>query len=398
MSTLLVLLTNSCGLVPPSTGWNKLPPAPDKSKEAHLARLKHFRRAVYAHTTYAYVKDPEFSRLWKEICNVIVELGGAGYGTAISRLKNDSLHADTVEHYRQLLNQWKQDEVNFKEAFRELEAVKKVEHTMKETLKLGEFLGGGAYGKVYKCFLNSNGFEHPCAVKVVEIKPHSTETRTEVDVFKNEISILSTLKHERILTYYGSEEKDNHLHLFMELMERGSLYDYIKKKKCLDEWESRKFTRQILEGVSFLHSENVIHRDIKGSNVLIDLHGNIKLADFGLSKWIEKIGSKSNLFSYVGTPYWMAPEMFWGKGYGRKFDIWGVGCTVVEMLTGRPPLGHLEEPAAIFKIGSEPTTPTLPEDVSQDGRDFIKATLTWNPDERPWADELLHHRFLEIPT
>lgn len=94
----------------------------------------------------------------------------------------------------------------------------------------------------------------------------------------------------------------------------------------------------------------------------------------------------------------MAPEILWGKGYGRKVDIWSVGCTVVEMLTGSPPLGHLEPPAAMFSIGLEPTEPTLPEDVSQDGRDFIAATLTWDPKERPWADELLQHRFLEIPT
>lgn len=89
----------------------------------------------------------------------------------------------------------------------------------------------------------------------------------------------------------------------------------------------------------------------------------------------------------------MAPETFWGEGYGRKVDIWSVGCTVVEMLTGSPPLGHLEPTAAVFRIGSKPTEPKLPEIVSDFGRDFIKTALTWDPKKRPWADELLRHWF-----
>ncbi|KAJ7384475.1 Mitogen-activated protein kinase kinase kinase 2 [Desmophyllum pertusum] len=209
-----------------------------------------------------------------------------------------------------------------------------------------EFLGAGAFGK-------------------------------EVKAIKNEIDILSNFKHKRIVSCYGSEQKDGGLYLFMEFMAGGSLSDHIKRNKTLSESESGKYTMQILEGVSFLHSENIIHRDIKGSNVLLDDDGNVKLADFGLSKIIQKIGSKTNLMSCCGTLYWMAPEIFRGEGYGRKADIWSVGCTVVEMLTGSPPLGDLEPEAAIFKIGSRPTEPKLPESVSQDAKEFIQAALTW---------------------
>lgn len=275
------------------------------------------------------------------------------------------------------------------------------QRSIEQGFMLGDSIGAGAFGKVYKCHRYTNSFEKPCAVKVVKIEPHYAQTRTEVDVLKNEISILSKLNHERIVTYYGSEEKDDHLYLFMELMDGGSLSDYIKKKKFLSECESRNITRQILEGVSFLHSKDVIHRDIKGSNVLIDRLGDnlvdVKLADFGLSKFIQKVGSKTDLCSYCGSPYWMAPEIMWGEGYGRKVDIWSVGCTVVEMLTGSPPLGHLEPPAAMFSIGSRPTVPKLPEIVSDVGRYFIKTALTWDPKNRPWADELLRDWFVKAP-
>jgi len=196
------------------------------------------------------------------------------------------------------------------------------------------------------------------------------------------------------VSYYGSEQKDGHLHLFMNFMAGGSLSAHIKKSGVLSEYESQRYTNQMLQGIKFLHSQNVIHRDIKGSNVLLDGKGNVKLADFGLSKLIQKVGSKTDLVSHCGTPYWMAPEIFWGKGYGRRADIWSLGCTVVEMLTGKPPLGHLEPAAAMFRIGSEPTEPTLPESASEDALEFIKAALTWKPEERPWSDDLQRYKFV----
>ncbi|XP_078356528.1 mitogen-activated protein kinase kinase kinase 3-like [Oculina patagonica] len=219
--------------------------------------------------------------------------------------------------------------------------------------------------------------------------------REEVKALQNEISILRTLKNERIVTFYGSMQEGNQLCLFMDFMAGGSLSDHVKKNGALCEFESIKYSRQVLQGVCFLHSIPVIHRDIKGSNVLLDVAGNVKLADFGLSKIIQKIGSKTNLISHCGTPYWMAPEIFWGEGYGRKADIWSVGCTVVEMLTGNPPLGDLEPAAAIFRIGSKPTVPNLPENVSQAARDFIQAALTWEPGKRPWSHELLSYKFVQ---
>nr|XP_058952321.1 mitogen-activated protein kinase kinase kinase 2-like [Pocillopora verrucosa] len=263
--------------------------------------------------------------------------------------------------------------------------------------KLGKYLGAGAFGKVYECSFPWRNYGGPCAVKIVKIEPQYTQSQEEMKQLTTEINILKKIRHERVVAYYGSVEKDNHLHLFMELMRGGSLYDRIKEKKVLSEEESRKYTMQMLEGVSFLHSKEIIHRDIKGTNVLLDKHGNVKLADFGLSKVIQKIGSKTNLLTECGTPYWMAPEIFWEEGYGRKVDIWSVGCTVVEMLTGRPPLGDLEPAAAMFHIGSKPTVPKLPKETSKATKDLITAALTWSPKERPWSRDLLCKFFLESP-
>jgi len=183
----------------------------------------------------------------------------------------------------------------------------------------GECLGAGNFGKVYKCHFLDDKIE---AVKIVKMEPQYTQTQKEVKALNNEIRILKKLKHVRIVSYYGNEQKDCYLHLFMEFMAGGSLSAHIKESGVLPEDESQWYTNQMLQGIEFLHSQNVIHRDIKGSNVLLDGEGNVKLADFGLSKMIQKVGSKTNLVSHCGTPYWMAPEIFWGEGYGRKADIW----------------------------------------------------------------------------
>lgn len=252
----------------------------------------------------------------------------------------------------------------------------------------GDYVGAGSFGKVYKCHV---GYSHILAVKIVQMEP---QTQKEVEALNNEIRILKKFRHERIVSYYGNEQKDDQLHLFMEFMTGGSLSGQIKRDGVLPEHLSKKYTKQMLEGVCFLHSQDIIHRDIKGSNVLLDREGNVKLADFGLSKMIEKVGSKTNLATSCGSPYWMAPEIFWGEGYGRKADIWSLGCTVVEMLTGKPPLGHLEPHAAMFSIGSKPLNLTLPGSVSNEAKRFIKAALTWKPAERPWSYQLQSYAFI----
>ncbi|XP_036425877.1 mitogen-activated protein kinase kinase kinase 2 [Colossoma macropomum] len=260
--------------------------------------------------------------------------------------------------------------------------------------RLGKLLGQGAFGRVFLCYDADTARE--LAVKQVQFDPDSPETSKEVSALECEIQLLKNLCHERIVQYYGCL-RDTHektLSIFMEYMPGGSIKDQLKSYGALTENVTRKYTRQILEGVCYLHSNMIVHRDIKGANILRDSAGNIKLGDFGASRRLQTIClSGTGIKSVTGTPYWMSPEVISGEGYGRKADIWSVGCTVVEMLTQRPPWAEFEAMAAIFKIATQPTNPSLPPHVSDHCRDFLKRIFV-ETKQRPAAEELLRHIFV----
>ncbi|XP_028836120.1 mitogen-activated protein kinase kinase kinase 2 [Denticeps clupeoides] len=260
--------------------------------------------------------------------------------------------------------------------------------------RLGKLLGQGAFGRVFLCYDADTGRE--LAVKQVHFDPDSPETSKEVSALECEIQLLKNLFHERIVQYYGClrDSHDRTLSIFMEYMPGGSIKDQLKSYGALTENVTRKYTRQILEGVSYLHSNMIVHRDIKGANILRDSAGNVKLGDFGASRRLQTIClSGSGIKSVTGTPYWMSPEVISGEGYGRKADIWSVGCTVVEMLTQRPPWAEFEAMAAIFKIATQPTNPALPAHVSDHCRDFLKRIFV-DTRQRPAAEDLLRHIFV----
>nr|XP_014342853.1 PREDICTED: mitogen-activated protein kinase kinase kinase 3-like [Latimeria chalumnae] len=259
--------------------------------------------------------------------------------------------------------------------------------------RLGKLLGRGAFGEVYLCYDVDTGRE--LAVKQVPFDPDSQETSKEVNALECEIQLLKNLHHDRIVQYYGSlrDPEERKLSIFVEYMPGGSVKDQLKAYGALTENVTRKYTKQILQGVSYLHSNMIVHRDIKGANILRDSVGNIKLGDFGASKRIQTICmSGTGIKSVTGTPYWMSPEVISGEGYGRKADVWSVACTVVEMLTEKPPWAEYEAMAAIFKIATQPTKPKLPDVVSDSCRDFFQQVFVeakW----RPTAEELLQHPF-----
>ncbi|XP_036276178.1 mitogen-activated protein kinase kinase kinase 2 isoform X1 [Pipistrellus kuhlii] len=260
--------------------------------------------------------------------------------------------------------------------------------------RLGKLLGQGAFGRVYLCYDVDTGRE--LAVKQVQFDPDRPETSKEVNALECEIQLLKNLLHERIVQYYGClrDLQEKKLSIFMEYMPGGSIKDQLKAYGALTENVTRKYTRQILEGIHYLHSNMIVHRDIKGANILRDSTGNVKLGDFGASKRLQTIClSGTGMKSVTGTPYWMSPEVISGEGYGRKADIWSVGCTVVEMLTEKPPWAEYEAMAAIFKIATQPTNPTLPPHVSDYTRDFLQRIFT-EAKLRPSAEELLRHMFV----
>uniref|UniRef100_A0A8D2LQ93 Mitogen-activated protein kinase kinase kinase 3 n=1 Tax=Varanus komodoensis TaxID=61221 RepID=A0A8D2LQ93_VARKO len=261
----------------------------------------------------------------------------------------------------------------------------------------GKLLGQGAFGHVYLCYDVDTGRE--LAAKQVRFDPESPETSKEVSALECEIQLLKNLQHERIVQYYGClrDRGEKTLSIFMEYMPGGSVKDQLKAYGALTENVTRKYTRQILEGVCYLHSNMIVHRDIKGANILRDSAGNVKLGDFGASKRLQTICmSGTSIRSVTGTPYWMSPEVISGEGYGRKADVWSLACTVVEMLTEKPPWAEYEAMAAIFKIATQPTNPLLPSHISEPCRDFLRQIFV-EARQRPSAEELLQHHFAQLP-
>ncbi|CAK8566285.1 unnamed protein product [Lathyrus sativus] len=254
----------------------------------------------------------------------------------------------------------------------------------------GHFLGGGSFGSVYEG-ISDDGFFF--AVKEVSLLDQGDQGKQSVYQLEQEIVLLSRFEHDNIVQYYGTEMDESKLHIFIELVTKGSLRSLYQRFTLRDSQVSA-YTRQILYGLKYLHDQNVVHRDIKCANILVHASGSVKLADFGLAKATKL----NDVKSCKGTAFWMAPEVVKGKnkGYGLPADIWSLGCTVLEMLTGQIPYSNLECMQAIFRIGKG-VLPPIPDTLSRDAKDFIMQCLQVNPDDRPTAAQLLNHPFLQRP-
>ncbi|XP_057296599.1 mitogen-activated protein kinase kinase kinase 2-like [Hydractinia symbiolongicarpus] len=266
--------------------------------------------------------------------------------------------------------------------------------------ELGKLLGCGAFGQVYLGIDTETGKE--VAIKCIKTNGQRlTVIKKQVQELDNEIGVLRNLSHKNILQYYGFEKvKPSSMYIFMEYMPGGNMHDLVQRVGGLGEEQLRKYTQQIIEGVSYLHVNMVIHRDIKGANILLDLnHVNVKLADFGLSKKIERCSMMSDLQSVLGSPYWMAPEVIKATptniGYGRKADIWSIGCTMIEMLTTKPPFSNMEPMSAMYNIGSGRKSPEIPSGLSDSLGDFFYQCFKRDPRCRPSAQDLLNHPYLK---
>ncbi|MQM00176.1 hypothetical protein Taro_032912 [Colocasia esculenta] len=251
----------------------------------------------------------------------------------------------------------------------------------------GDLLGRGSFGTVYEA-MSDDGFFF--AVKEVYLHEGMNAQ------LEQEIALLSQFEHENIVQYLGTAKEETKLCIFLELVSKGSLASLYQRYHLRDSQVSA-YTRQILNGLRYLHDRNVVHRDIKCANILVDANGSVKLADFGLAKEITKVcGAKS----CKGSAYWMAPEVVQPRrGYGPSADIWSLGCTVLEMLTQKHPFPDLEWTQAIFLIGKG-RRPPLPDSLSRDARDFIEQCVQVDPERRPSASKLLDHPFVKrlLPT
>jgi len=255
--------------------------------------------------------------------------------------------------------------------------------------KKGALIGSGSYGEVFLGMNQSNG--ELLAIKQVEFKDNGKADKF-VQSLKQEIDILKDLHHKNIVQYYGSQSDEKYFDIFLEYVPGGSILSLLNNYGAFEELLIKNFIRQVLEGVAYLHEKGIVHRDIKGANILVDNKGIVKISDFGISKKVDEnsVNMKSkmnNRTSFQGSIYWMAPEVIKQENYTGKADIWSIGCLVIEMLTAKHPWEKLDQTAAIFKIGSN-NKPPVPDDLSEELNDFITLTFELDFNKRPSAKKL----------
>ncbi|KAJ3088508.1 hypothetical protein HK102_008584 [Quaeritorhiza haematococci] len=243
-----------------------------------------------------------------------------------------------------------------------------------------EFVGGGAR-----------------AMRMTAEEKQKNLYRKMVDALHREITLLKDLDHVNIVRYLGFDVEDTTVSLFMEYVSGGSIATLIAKIGLFEECLVRSMVWQILCGLCYLHERCIIHRDIKGANILVDEDGVAKISDFGISKKNDypmpyRINSRMSL---QGSVYWMAPEVIKDRGYSAKVDIWSLGCLVLEMLTGSHPWKQLDEMQTMWKLGRD-SAPPIPDYLSAEAKDFVTQCFLIDPDKRPTAGQLLDHPFADV--
>ena len=247
-----------------------------------------------------------------------------------------------------------------------------------------EKLGSGSFGTVWKALRRTDGAM--VAVKMIDLE----ESEEDIMELQREIAFLQSCDKAYVTQYHECFVAGAQLCIVMELMEGGSVLD-IAGMPGLTEGHIALICKQSLAGLAYLHAQGRIHRDIKAANILIDRAGVCKLADFGVAAQVSS--QRSRRHTFVGTPFWMAPEVIEQAGYDSRADIWSLGITAIELAMGQPPLTHLHPMRAIFHIPKNPA-PRLTDAYSETFRDFVAQCLQKDPMERPFARDLRQHPFL----
>ncbi|KAL2324366.1 hypothetical protein Fmac_023424 [Flemingia macrophylla] len=261
----------------------------------------------------------------------------------------------------------------------------------------GQLIGSGAFGRVYMGMNLDSG--ELIAIKQVLIAPgnaYKENTQANIRELEEEIKLLKNLTHPNIVRYLGTAREEDSLNILLEFVPGGSISSLLGKFGSFPESVIKMYTKQLLLGLEYLHNNGIIHRDIKGANILVDNKGCIKLADFGASKKVVELATINGAKSMKGTPHWMSPEVILQTGHTISTDIWSVACTVIEMATGKPPWSqqYPQEVSALFYIGSTKSHPPIPEHLSAEAKDLLLKCFHKEPNLRPSASELLQHPFI----
>ncbi|XP_006055680.2 mitogen-activated protein kinase kinase kinase 1 isoform X3 [Bubalus bubalis] len=260
----------------------------------------------------------------------------------------------------------------------------------------GQQIGLGAFSSCYQA--QDVGTGTLMAVKqVTYVRNTSSEQEEVVEALREEIRMMSHLNHPNIIRMLGATCEKSNYNLFIEWMAGGSVAHLLSKYGAFKESVVINYTEQLLRGLSYLHENQIIHRDVKGANLLIDSTGQrLRIADFGAAARLASKGTGAGEFQgqLLGTIAFMAPEVLRGQQYGRSCDVWSVGCAIIEMACAKPPWNaekHSNHLALIFKIASATTAPSVPSHLSPGLRDVALRCLELQPQDRPPSRELLKH-------
>lgn len=263
--------------------------------------------------------------------------------------------------------------------------------------KKGRLVGKGASGSVYEAWDIAS--QTLFCVKQVEFTEDFADSPADLqrlEALRREVDLLKELHHPHVVKFLGIDRVGFVMFIQMEYINGGSVQDLVREAGPLPEQTAARLTRAVLEGLKYLHEDrNVIHRDIKGANILISLDGAVKLADFGAAK--RALDGEQLYKTLAGTPYWMAPEVVRQEGHHKAADIWSLGATVLEMLTGFAPYQSLPPIPALFRIGhgKDSPVPDTVTNISKEARAFMLDCMTRDVAQRPTVAQLLQHPWLK---